>query len=199
MAERSSPLRTQVPAELQLARKQVAGLQTLLEALAPIPGIDAMTLARTMDDPANNGDMRDKKILALAKSKRNTTLALARERDETRRLMGVVSQLENDSNLLAEELKARSEDPDAKRYPFKAQKRPPPVEEEPAAPKPTKREVQLGKQAADLRRRLEETTRAAQDMRRALAREVGDEHVATRAGTRLRDVISSCAKRTRSE
>ncbi|KAK7242194.1 3-oxoacyl-acyl-carrier-protein reductase [Aureococcus anophagefferens] len=155
-------------------------------ALAPIPGIDAQTLLRAIDDPIH-GDLRDQKIVQLAKKTRNVTVALTRERDVIKKLRAHVDQLEGDKKALADELDARAHAA-ASRLPFAAAKqaeaarRPPGDDDDEERKKPSKRELQLAKQCADLRFKFEAARDESHGLRRALVKETGDESVVGKDG-----------------
>ncbi|KAH8052143.1 3-oxoacyl-[acyl-carrier-protein] reductase [Aureococcus anophagefferens] len=167
-----SPGRPAVSAkeELRLKNAQIHRMGMMLEALAPIPGIDAQTLLRAIDDPIH-GDLRDQKIVQLAKKTRNVTVALTRERDVIKKLRAHVDQLEGDKKALADELDARAHAA-ASRLPFAAAKqaeaarRPPGDDDDEERKKPSKRELQLAKQCADLRFKFEAARDESHGLRR---------------------------------
>lgn len=187
-------------AELRAQRAQIHKMGVLLEALAPIPGVEPRVLLEAMDDP-NHGDLRDQKIVAMARKTRNATVAIERERNNVKRLAEKVAQLERDKAMLVDELAERAER-EAAHMPFSVEKR---KEREAAAAreaaakrnpdaspradgtpsKPTRREQQLAKQCAEMRRKFEAARSETQQLARALAKEVGDESVA--AGPALED------------
>lgn len=68
-------------AALRQKTDQLKRMGIMLEALAPLPGVNAERLLNTLDDAAK-GDCRDQKILQLAKKVRGLTLALQREKDK---------------------------------------------------------------------------------------------------------------------
>ena len=159
-----------VPDELRQKRQQVKNYQVMLEALAPVPGVNPETIYAGINGA--EVDVRDAKIIQLAKKARNYTVALASEREKSRKLALDFERLKIDATALAKELKARGPlDPDAARYPF--QENQAPVKEAPVM-KASQRERRAEKRSAELRHKLE-TERAETDkLRRALAREVGD-------------------------
>ncbi|KAH8079515.1 3-oxoacyl-[acyl-carrier-protein] reductase [Aureococcus anophagefferens] len=172
--------------ELRLKNAQIHRMGMMLEALAPIPGIDAQTLLRAIDDPIH-GDLRDQKIVQLAKKTRNVTVALTRERDVIKKLRAHIDQLEGDKKALADELDARAHAA-ASRLPFAAAKqaeatrKTPGDDDEEERKKPSKRELQLAKQCADLRFKFEAARDESHGLRRALVKETGDESVVGKDG-----------------
>lgn len=120
--------------------KQLKRMGILLEALAPLPGVSAEKLLKIIE--GGTGDVRDQKIVQLARKARNLSVLLHRERAEKRPV--VVTK---------------------------------PVEEPPAPPPKLCRskEHQYAKLAADLRAQLERTRDEKQTLKRALAKEVGDD------------------------
>ena len=183
-----SPGRPAVSAkeELRLKNAQIHRMGMMLEALAPIPGIDAQTLLRAIDDPIH-GDLRDQKIVQLAKKTRNVTVALTRERDVIKKLRAHIDQLEGDKTALADELDARAHAA-ASRLPFAAAKqaeatrKTPGDDDDEERKKPSKRELQLAKQCADLRFKFEAARDESHGLRRALVKETGDESVVGKDG-----------------
>ena len=159
-----------VPEELRQKRQQVKNYQVMLEALAPVPGVNPETIYAGINGA--EVDVRDAKIIQLAKKARNYTVALASEREKNRKLALDFERLKIDATALAKELKARGPlDPDAARYPF--QENQAPAKEAPVM-KASQRERRAEKRSAELRHKLE-TERAETDkLRRALVREVGD-------------------------
>ena len=159
-----------VPDELRQKRQQVKNYQVMLEALAPVPGVNPETIYAGINGA--EVDVRDAKIIQLAKKARNYTVALASEREKNRKLALDFERLKIDATALAKELKARGPlDPDAARYPF--QENQAPAKEAPVM-KASQRERRAEKRSAELRHKLE-TERAETDkLRRALVREVGD-------------------------
>ena len=159
-----------VPEELRQKRQQVKNYQVMLEALAPVPGVNPETIYAGINGA--EVDVRDAKIIQLAKKARNYTVALASEREKNRKLSLDFERLKIDATALAKELKARGPlDPDAARYPF--QENQAPAKEAPVT-KASQRERRAEKRSAELRHKLE-TERAETDkLRRALVREVGD-------------------------
>lgn len=127
--------------------KQLKRMGILLEALAPLPGVNAERLLKVIE--CGTGDVRDQKIVQLARKARNLSVLLHRERAEKR--------------------------------PVVVQK---PVEEPPAPPPKLCRskEHQYAKLAADLRAQLERVRDEKQVLKRALAKEVGDD-----ADTKMND------------
>ena len=159
-----------IPDELRQKRQQVKNYQVMLEALAPVPGVNPETIYAGINGA--EVDVRDAKIIQLAKKARNYTVALASEREKNRKLALDFERLKIDATALAKELKARGPlDPDAARYPF--QENQAPAKEAPVT-KASQRERRAEKRSAELRHKLE-TERAETDkLRRALVREVGD-------------------------
>ena len=161
-----------IPEELRLKRQQVKNYQVMLEALAPVPGVNPHTIQAGI--AGADVDVRDRKIIALARKARNYTVALASEREKTRKLHLAHEALTIDATALAKELRARGPlDPDAARYPFQ--------EKQPEAPqelqRTSQREKRAEKRSADLRHKLETERAEGDKLRRALAREVGDSNL----------------------
>ena len=112
-----------VPEELRQKRQQVKNYQVMLEALAPVPGVNPETIYAGINGA--EVDVRDAKIIQLAKKARNYTVALASEREKNRKLALDFERLKIDATALAKELKARGPlDPDAARYPFQENQAP---------------------------------------------------------------------------
>ena len=105
-----------------------------------MPGVNPETIYAGINGA--EVDVRDAKIIQLAKKARNYTVALASEREKNRKLALDFERLKIDATALAKELKARGPlDPDAARYPF--QENQAPVKEAPVM-KASQRERRVG-------------------------------------------------------
>ncbi|KAJ1448243.1 hypothetical protein M885DRAFT_539828 [Pelagophyceae sp. CCMP2097] len=170
LMERVAALR----AALQVKTSQLQKMGVLLEACEPVPGVhpDKLLAAYGGADGALV-DMRDAKIVQLARKSRGLALALQRERDESQRSAARAAQLGRDKAALEEELEARRGLGEARRGTAPAPAAAPP--DDAAEKRPSRRETQLHKAAAELRAQLAKSRDDVASLRRALHKEVGDD------------------------
>lgn len=91
--------------KLDEKNREIERLCVLLEALEPVPGIDAEKVLNLYDK--NNdliADYRDTKIVSLAKKSRNLTVALNKEKTTTMSLKSKTDELQRKSEKLSKEL-----------------------------------------------------------------------------------------------
>jgi len=166
--------------KLDAKNREVERLCVLLEAIDPIPGMDAEKLKRILDNPDNDVvDFRDSKIVALAKKCRKLQLAVTKERTQNETLATRLDDQKRATEQLQKELEtslfAQHAPPAANRVIRAESKR-----EVEAAQTETSL-VQLQKEMAlanktieDLKKKLSTSVEENKSLSRALARELGE-------------------------
>lgn len=142
---------------LKQKTEQLKRMGIMLEAMSPLPGVSAERLLNAIDN-VGPVDARDQKIVQLARKCRNLSVALQREREESRRMHEQVSAMKADSEALPKEQSNESQ-----------------KKQTDGDKRPSRREQHLAKQVAELRLQLQHARDDTVALRRALAKEVGDD------------------------
>ena len=163
---------------LAARNRDVARLEAALEALQPLPGLDARRLRALFDGaPEEECDLRDAKIIALSKKLRGLNVALQREKDRSRGAARALGEREGEVEALRREV-------DGLRERLRRLGGGPSSDHNPSGnPNPTLRREheQLRKQVAELRRRHELVAESNRRLSAALRRETGEDAAAVLA------------------
>jgi hypothetical protein len=180
--------------KLEGKNMEVERLCVLLEAMEPVPGMDAAKYKRLIENPDNSDvDFRDSKIVALAKKSRKLQLSLNKERSITEAQASTIEELRNVNDKLRKEIDvlavmasssgasasrtirapqfAAGGSPDRKGGPAQSLD---PAELETANTQLRKELSAANKTAEELRRKIERSAEEVKNLSQALAREVGD-------------------------
>ena len=180
--------------KVEAKNMEVERLCVLLEALEPVPGMDAAKYKRLIDNPDNDEhvDVRDSKIVALAKKSRKLQMLLTKERSVVQSQALDIDELKAANEKLCKELEnlslahksAASSGSRTIRAPVAHFDSPTKGSAAPGGPDPAELEsanTQLRKELGaanktveELRRKVAKATDDAKSLSQALAREVGD-------------------------
>ena len=164
-ASKTPPPKDEKTAMLAVALRekteQLKKMGVMLEALSPLPGVNAENLLKALEGEVDC-DARDEKIVQLAKKARVLSFALQKEKDEStkakKKLQEALALLEKSKNHRAyKESSPRST-----------------TMEEPQDVAMKKEVRHLGKVVADLRSQVSRLRDENGNLRRALVKEVGD-------------------------
>jgi len=182
--------------KLEGKNMEVERLCVLLEAMEPVPGMDAAKYKRLIENPdSSDVDFRDSKIVALAKKSRKLQLSLNKERSITEAQASTIEELRNVNDKLRKEIDmlaamasssgasasrtirapqslAAGGSPDRSKGGAAPSLDPAELE---AANNQLRKELSAAnKTAEELRRKIERSADEVKNLSQALAREVGD-------------------------
>jgi len=179
--------------KVEAKNMEVERMCVLLEALEPVPGMDAAKYKRLIDNPdsGDHVDVRDSKIVMLAKKVRKVQMSLNKERSISQAQAQDIEELKNTNDKLRKEIDALSVMSNSSMASSSSRTIRAPVTESPgrgaataAVVDPAELELQntqlrkdlhsVNKTVEELRRKLAKATDDAKNLSQALAREVGD-------------------------
>lgn len=176
--------------KLEAKNTEVERLCVLLEAIEPIPGMDADKYKRLIDNPGNsdNVDFRDSKIVLLAKKCRKLQMAVNKERSISDAQARSLEDFKNDNERLRKEIEMLTISSTTSTFSASRTIRAPqqispskgttpvvdPAELEQTSNQLRKELNASNKTNEDLRRKLEKALDDTKSLSQALAREVGD-------------------------
>jgi hypothetical protein len=180
--------------KVEAKNMEVERMCVLLEALEPVPGMDAAKYKRLIDNPdsSDHVDIRDSKIVTLAKKVRKVQMSLNKERSISQAQAQDIEELKNTNDKLRKEIDALSVMSNSSLASSSSRTIRAPVTESPgrgalttsAVVDPAELESQntqlrkdlhsVNKTVEELRRKLSKAADDAKSLSQALAREVGD-------------------------
>lgn len=161
--------------------RKIEQMCVLLEALEPVPGVHPERILNAINSPDDDIDLRDQKIVSLAKKSHGMSMLLNKERSAVEKLRKELEEERQRSAALSEELslersagasRAAAEHKVYNRHSLAASERRDEEDKSAAAQGRALREAQ--KTAEELKRRAKELSEENKHLSRALAKELGE-------------------------